>query len=191
MFRRQAGLPESEATGVSVRPVDPLQAVGEVLDLLEEEPGWRVPPSAERDGLCHWIASPLPAYLDGLRAALEFAPGKRYLEVGSGIGTRSSMAYRVGFDVTGLEIRPEYADVARRFVPECEFVVGDALSFNGYGDFDVVYTYEPMHHPAMRVALCEQFTRYMRPDAVLIHLFHAGDMRERGWRSPTAHTWVR
>jgi drug/metabolite transporter (DMT)-like permease/SAM-dependent methyltransferase len=91
-----------------------------------------------------------------LAQALELAPGRRVLDVGSGIGGPARhLAGEFGCSVTGIDLTPDYVEVARMLTERTglshlvKYVQGDALSmpFEDAG-FDVVVT----QHAAMNIA---------------------------------------
>ena len=110
-----------------------------VIDRLER--GW-LPDSPQLDGLYAWEPLPLHQFLEGLDVASVVPPG-RFLDVGCGIGTKLLIASQYGYEVSGLELRPEYLEAARRLVPEARLIQGDAMEFEGYGEFDFLYCYRP------------------------------------------------
>ena len=73
---------------------------------------------------------------------LEQCPGRTFLDVGCGEGDKLQIATELGFEATGLELREEYASAARQVCPRV--IVGNALDFTGYGNYDVIYTYQIM-----------------------------------------------
>jgi len=74
----------------------------------------------------------------------------RFLDVGSGAGSKLFIAAEFFPRVEGLELDAGYLDCAARIgsvVGEDRRVLGgDALTFEGYGSYDVIYSYAP---PAM------------------------------------------
>lgn len=55
--------------------------------------------------------------------------GRRVVEIGPGAGVLTRELVRLGAEVTALEVDEEWAEVARREVPEAEVVVADALRY--------------------------------------------------------------
>ena len=80
-----------------------------------------------------------PIGIHSFVGALSQYPPGRFLDVGCGIGTKLLAAHFMGFTVSGIELHSEYAEVARRLVPEAQITVCNAFDYQGYGDFDVVY----------------------------------------------------
>lgn len=67
--------------------------------------------------LCAYTA---PALLDAAGAA----PGLRLLDVGTGVGTVAAAAHARGTQVTAVDAEPGMLELARRHVPEAEFLHG-------------------------------------------------------------------
>lgn len=68
------------------------------------------------------------AATDHLMAQLEFTPGQRVLDVGSGIGgTSRYLADRHGAQVTGIDLTPEFVETARAL--SAMVGMGDATTF--------------------------------------------------------------
>ena len=89
-------------------------------------------------------------------AALDPAPGDRVLDVGSGLGGPARLiAAQRGCDVTGIDLTPEYVEVAERLTQrtglgeQVRFVCGDALELPfDDASFDAAITL----HVAMNIA---------------------------------------
>ena len=77
--------------------------------------------------------------------------GQRLLEIGFGTGTDSLQFARGGARVTGVDLTPRSAEIARRrfelYDQAGEFAIGDseALSFPD-SSFEVVYSFGVLHH---------------------------------------------
>lgn len=73
--------------------------------------------------------------------------GKRFLEVGCGLGYFSKMAIRKRAQVTGLDIGEKIIERARRLIPAGKFIVGDAKSLPFKDEtFDIVLCTEVIEH---------------------------------------------
>lgn len=73
----------------------------------------------------------------------------RFLDVGSGGGTKVLAATTCFDHCDGLEYDADAVSTGRRFLeilePErCSLIQGDALRFSDYGSYDVIYFYRPM-----------------------------------------------
>ncbi|RBI84230.1 hypothetical protein DRV85_12345 [Rhodosalinus halophilus] len=108
-----------------------------------------------RDHGCHDdIPMPHSAFLEHIHAAhrVMLALGRRsptrFLDVGCGGGLKVLTAARVFDGADGLEFDPAHAEAARRLLARapaldtCVFEA-DALQFDGYSGYDVIYAYRP------------------------------------------------
>lgn len=142
----------------------PWEAVGWVVEQLER--AW-LPVELYSDPICHgYIPLRLDQFVEALLMAVKIAPGKRFLEIGCGIGTKLMLASRLGLDVTGIENREHDAAIAKYLCPEANVVVADARWFDGYGAFDIVYSYRPLRDEAAERAF--EARLYAATGAVLI-----------------------
>ena len=119
---------------------------------------------------------------------IDINPGRRYLDVGCGVGaTAGAIARTYGLDVTGIDIDPRQIETARareverrtdrRPVPR-RFLVMDAtkLEFPD-AEFDIVATSMATHHiPGWERAFGEMI-RVLRPGGYLIY----SDFMFPGW----------
>lgn len=87
-----------------------------------------------------------------------------FLDVGSGIGTKLALADARGWKVTGLERHRPYLEVSERLWPNLPVVECDAFDFDGYDQFDLVYSYR----------LCIDDDDQAHLDAVLIEAARPG-----------------
>jgi SAM-dependent methyltransferase len=95
------------------------------------------------------------------------------LEVGCGVGTKLVMVDKVfGLDSDGFDINPEYVASARALIRQYDSaasaVVNDALLFNGYGSYDIVFHNRPIWVYDVAMALEAQVTEHMSSGAYLI-----------------------
>ena len=101
------------------------------------------------------------AELAGLRA------GSRVLEIGPGTGKATAELARRGYSVTGVELSPDLAAVARRNVPEARIEVGDFETWEPEeADFDAVTAFAAFHWiaPALRYT---KHAHLLRPGGAL------------------------
>ena len=116
-------------------------------------------------------------HVRGTEATLELAaladvqPGERVLDVGSGLGGPARfLAERFGADVVGIDLTPEFVEVAEELARDAglddrvRFVAGDATALPFDPDsFDVAWT----QHAAMNIAdkprLYAELRRVLRP----------------------------
>lgn len=152
---------------------DNLGALGGVIERLE---GRWVSPVKSDGRFYDWVPLPVAEFLAGLRVCSErlvdrhrhWPPeGFRFLDVGSGIGTKMVLASALGYAVTGVELRPEYAEASRELCPEAEVVCADAFEWSGYGTADVVYSYRPCLDLEDQAGLTKRIVAEMKPGALL------------------------
>jgi hypothetical protein len=106
----------------------------------------------------------------------------RFLDVGCGGGLRVVQAAQIFASADGLEFDPGYARSARRLlkaaVPGRSLVhQADARSFDGYGEYDVIYFYRPMQDPAGLRALEDRILEAARPGTVLVTPYDGFEVR--------------
>jgi SAM-dependent methyltransferase len=98
-------------------------------------------------------------------AALE--PGSRVLEIGPGSGKATAELVRRGYDVTGVELSPDLAEIAARNVPDAEIVVADFETWQPReGDFDAVVAFTAFHWIAPELRYAKP-ARLLRPGGAL------------------------
>jgi SAM-dependent methyltransferase len=117
---------------------------------------------------------------DALAELAGLKPGSRVLEIGPGTGKATAELARRGYDVTGVELSPELAAVARRNVPEAEIQVGDFETWEPRdAGFDAVVAFSAFHWIAPHLQYAKP-ARLLRPGGALgvvgaPHVFLAGD----------------
>ena len=102
--------------------------------------------------------------LRGLTERLE--DGMSVLDVGCGAGVPIAQTLSRRFQVTGVDISPEMAELARRNVPEAEFVCGDVMSVDFEdGSFDAVVAFYSIFHLPREEheGLFRKVLRWLRP----------------------------
>ncbi len=103
------------------------------------------------------------------------AAGARFLDVGAGAGTKLLIAERIFPRADGLEIDSGHlarsACVTDRLAPGNRLIAGDALRFEGYGDYDVIYWCAPLREPEALAAMEGRILDTARPGTVLIAPF--------------------
>lgn len=101
------------------------------------------------------------AVFDEIAALGALEPGSRVVEIGPGTGKATVEMLRRGWAVTGVELSPELAEVARHNVPEAEIVVADFETWEpGDAEYDAVTAFAAFHWIAPEL-------RYAKPALVL------------------------
>ncbi|MDT8857440.1 class I SAM-dependent methyltransferase [Paracoccaceae bacterium Fryx2] len=97
----------------------------------------------------------------------------RFLDVGCGIGITLLLAAQVFDRPDGLEYDPGYADAASQILrvtnaARCRIILDDALTFQSYAAYDVIYFYQPMDDAALLERLERRIIAQARPGTILI-----------------------
>lgn len=115
-----------------------------------------------------WAPYGIPGFLRIMLVALEAAdPGSlRLLGVGCGPGTKEMLARDVlGLNAYGIERNPAYAGQWEDLDIQAE--VADAMTWDGYGMFGIIWVYRPLRSRAMEADLEARIWRQMMPGAVI------------------------
>lgn len=167
------------------------RVLGEAIDRLER--AWLPAELLPHSDFFAYQPTSIQTFMEDLEVAQRFAPGKQWMEIGCGIGTKLIIASQCGFSVHGIEVREQYIAVAKHLCPEAKYEVADARYYDGYAAFDVIHCYRPIISEEGQHSLEEHLTKQMRRDAVLI-LPHR-NVFALGWRladeSKNGHVWVR
>lgn len=138
-----------------------------VVKELDEE--WRRR-DAGRDDLATylpWMPFSWPEFIALVAEALPETTGDKFLDVGSGPGSKMMLAEAIfGLDVHGVERVPEYVKAARQRGLQVD--EADAFGWDGYGDYDLVFFNRPFHDELRQRELEQQVFRDMKPGAVVI-----------------------
>jgi SAM-dependent methyltransferase len=114
-----------------------------------------------------WMPFPWPDFIALLAEALPEVTGDLFLDVGAGVGSKMMLAEEIfGLTVHGVERVPEYAAAARQrglAVDEA-----DALGWDSYSDYDVIFFNRPFHDQDQQKKLEQQVFEDMKPGAVVI-----------------------
>lgn len=167
-----------------------LIALGTAVDRLEA--AWLPVEQYAHPEFYDYQATPLPLFMDGLLLLREIAPGGRFLDVGSGIGTKLIIANQMGFEVHGIEVRSYYLAISRLLCPEAQVELADARGYAGYGNFDVIFCYRPLIREDAQRALEILLTEQMRPNAILFLPYR--NVYDLGWTlaDPSVpYVWIR
>lgn len=170
---------------------DKMEALGSIIERLEA--AW-IPPGLIRSTDLH-VYEPMRAdqFLDDLAVAMEFASGMRYLEIGSGIGTKLVLAEQMGLEVHGIELIEPYIAISQYLCPGASVEIADARYYTGYGAFDIIHCYKPVTSFEALAKLDEHIVQWMKPGAILIHPYWAPNVSglHRVAISKRPDVWVR
>ena len=148
---------------------------------------------AAAPGCFGWEPSDIDVFARLLFAAWNVTPGRRFLEVGCGIGTKMALAESVGFNAHGIEILPDL--VAEALREGLNVVEADARFWRGYADFDTVYVNHPLLDQTAEQEFERELHRVMKPGSVLVAVNDCGS--PEGWmpvideRSAWRGVWVK
>lgn len=165
-------------------------AIQEAIDRLER--AWLPAELPYHEEFHSYEPTPVVDFLEDMEVVGRCAPGRRFLEVGCGIGTKMIIATKLGYEVHGIEVREQYAAVAKHLCPEAKVEIADARAYDDYRSYDVVFSYRPLRSDAGMAAFDQWLTDRMRPDAVLFAPYRS--LRGLGWRfaePDNSHVWVR
>ncbi len=105
-----------------------------------------------------------------------------FLDMGCGVGLKLVQAAEYFEVVHGVEYDSERAEVARSLIGKSRrvqdsAVQGDALTFDRYGRYDVIYAYKPLSDPELLQAMERRMIAQARPDTILILPYFEIDFR--------------
>lgn len=97
----------------------------------------------------------------------------RFLDVGCGTGLKVLSAAKLFHQSDGLEYDTGYAELARQLCLTAgltcsNIIVGDALEYTGYDQYDIIYFYKPISDRDMLIALEQRIAKLARPKTILI-----------------------
>ncbi len=117
------------------------EAIHSVFHRLETR--WHEP--AHDDARHTWDPLPFWLFLDGVRTAEPQVRGRRFLDVGCGIGTKLAIMHELGWEVAGIERHGPYVKDAQELMHERPNSITHADAFDvPVFDADLVYMYRPM-----------------------------------------------
>lgn len=115
-----------------------------------------------------WAPAPIGLFTELLQVAVEHGAAGRFLDVGSGIGTKLLLAQDAGFDVEGVEQLDELAAAADEHGLTTHRA--DARGWDGYADYDVVYLNHPLANTEFETPFEQWLHQQLKPGAVLIQV---------------------
>lgn len=91
--------------------------------------------------------------------------GSRFLDVGCGPGTKMSLArHFYGLTADGIEVNEK---MAAQVPPPGNVWVMDALDFDEYWAYDLIWLYRPFRHADLEEQLEKKIRAQMKPGAIL------------------------
>lgn len=94
------------------------------------------------------------------------APGNSFLEIGVGAGEMAAVAKEFLFDVTGIDIRPAYAEAASKML-DIPIHAIDFLDFKPDQPYDVICMGDVLEHTTEPVRMLRQAISLLSPGGVL------------------------
>lgn len=117
------------------------------------------------------------AELNELMSLVE--PGGHVLDAGCGSGVVTQALVDKGFQVTGIDISQKMIGIARKRIPDAEFIVGDmaALDFDDETFDGIVSTYAVFHIPRTKhFSLFQDFHRILRKGGAILFSIGSKEM---------------
>jgi trans-aconitate methyltransferase len=161
---------------------EPVIALGEVIDRLER--AWYPAEAWQSLELHPYTPWPISDFIPALCAAMLATSGRRYLEIGCGIGTKLVIAEAFGLETHGIDVREQYVAAARHLCPEARIEIADARGYD-LRPFDVVYSYRPFIHENQQAEFDETLVGRMKRGSVLI----TPDRHMPEWSPIAPHVW--
>jgi SAM-dependent methyltransferase len=127
----------------------------------------------EKDGI-RWKFKPYPmSILGAMLNALNLPPETDYLEVGCGVGAKLVMAEKLfGYTVRGIDYYDAYVQISNELLSVHNCIgyafCADAVSFNGYDEYDIIWLNKPLAPWTEEQALETRVQLMMKPGAYLI-----------------------
>lgn len=137
----------------------------------------------DQDKNYDFIPFPCGAFVEMLiEASLYFKMDrtKKFLDIGAGPGSKVMLA-QVLFDAYGLELKSNLVEMANRLGLKNVFR-GDALKYEDYGDYDLLYFYRPFKSDPLQLALEEKIFDQMKPGAMIAPMHTVMDWDKKAKR---------
>jgi len=166
-----------------------------------------------KDGGYTCIHLHLDQFMSAMRSLVTYMNWKpkhlrrlKFIDVGCGVGQKVFVAHLLGFDSYGLELRKELVEEAKNVTANLHmfktdrcatnfFMLGDALKFKNYSDYDVIYFYCPLFKHELQVKLEKRVQTQAKKGAIVIgflpHDFdNIGDTNTKnGWKLIGMNMW--
>lgn len=116
-----------------------LEAIHQTLHRLEQR--W-VFPLPDSNLFYAYSALPVAEFLPTVQEVSALTEGRRFMDIGCGIGTKLALMHVMGWRVAGLDRHGPYIESARELVPEADVIHADLREIDRF-DADLVYMYRP------------------------------------------------
>ena len=93
----------------------------------------------------------------------------KFLDIGCGLGQVVIAANLLRLNAYGLELREEYVITAQLFVREGKIMLGNALEYKKYKDYDILYAYCPIADTKLMQKLLDKITLQTTKDTLFIY----------------------
>jgi hypothetical protein len=135
-----------------------------------------------------WMPFQLAEFVAILTECMIEAEGQKFLEIGSGVGTKCLVARELfGLQTTGIEYYETLATIAEQ-KGRGPVINQDVLTYPGnFGEFDIIWTYGPFKDRVMQEDMEQRIYREMKPGAIIAggHL----ENRPHGLWIPVLDDW--
>lgn len=139
----------------------------------------------------------------------------KFLDVGCGVGQKVFLAKEMfDFNAFGFDLRLSFVQKARELIKmlndryysdwrreaqdkelKSTIFQANALKFNNYSNYDVIYFYCPMHNPEFEIKLEKRIAEQAKIGAIVIgnlsFYFNSEKVKELGWRRLSHTTFIR
>ena len=122
--------------------------------------------------------------------------GKRFLDIGSGIGNMCGVANNMGLKAEGIELNPVLHDIAKAVYSEIQFHNIDIRDFNNYSDYDIIFYYCPFVTIELQKELKQKIEDQAKIGAyIAMHSFDFEAIKDNRFiniysnRSKEVHVW--
>ena len=97
----------------------------------------------------------------------------RFLDVGCGVGTKVILANQIFSHASGLEFDKAYHKIASSLAESgmawgCEFIQSDAMKFDRYDEYNVIYLYRPMRDATKQTRLEKRIAKECCEDTLIV-----------------------
>jgi SAM-dependent methyltransferase len=181
-----------EQPSAPIHPAAHHDSINATQALIERFEAHLTPPGPTRDPNWYgWVPLKHHVFMAGMLQARQIlGDGQhRFLDVGSGIGTKLILAFELGFKAAGVERWEPYIAASRQLAPFALVYPDNAEGFPFYHNYDLVYYYGLAPDMTRDGEIKRSITDRMKPGALLFTarrpfpdwLEHVGGLI---WRKP-------